>query len=357
MPFQVSISIKKQTNALNLIKDYSVPNDVVVGCVNNSVILTAVVNESLDNHSILWEQILGSAVTWISPQDQLEAEFQILLVDDKIFRFWIDKGTQYETFKDVFVFAKSTERVSFNSTIRLYQSNPTYIISTLPSLKLIEQIEQYDTNNQLVLDSPYTELRFDRSMNTDISSSFELERLISSNLFLDGTDLLKTQNTISIVDNSNNVTSISVEFLNGINQIVQSNIPISTTNIRLVSTRLNALLGTFIPTDLTFNKQIIGGSFTLKRITIYDELSNIALSSSETSTSSTVLNSEIFSMSSSNEELNLNNQTDNYSIQEISVKDPELVLIGLVQTEVVLPTFVNTLTPSLTVTLFNGITI
>jgi hypothetical protein len=52
----------------------------------------------------LWTQQSGSPVTWLEDQDQTMVTFQQPVTrDDKVFRFWLNKGTSYQQYADILV--------------------------------------------------------------------------------------------------------------------------------------------------------------------------------------------------------------------------------------------------------------
>lgn len=76
--------------------------------------LTAVVQtENLAAHQTLWEQLSGTPVTFLGdPANTLEISYaQSVTRDDKVFRFWVNKGTPQEMFSDVEVYGSVLEKV------------------------------------------------------------------------------------------------------------------------------------------------------------------------------------------------------------------------------------------------------
>ena len=98
MPFQVSFSAK--TTPKGVITSFTAGDDQVVVC-DTTVNLEATVIGDLTGHTIIWEQVSGVAVTFITPLDQLAISYTTANFQDKIFRFTIDKGTGIEQFDDV----------------------------------------------------------------------------------------------------------------------------------------------------------------------------------------------------------------------------------------------------------------
>jgi len=101
MPFQVSFSQKAVP--AGIIQAISAGADFSTVCDTN-VTITAIVLGDLLGHTVLWEQVSGSAVTFTSPTDQLEVSYSQTNFDDKVFRFTVDKGTAFEEFDEVTVY-------------------------------------------------------------------------------------------------------------------------------------------------------------------------------------------------------------------------------------------------------------
>lgn len=105
MPFQVSYSHK--ATPAGVINFFDAGADQVTVC-DTTVSMTATVIGDLTGHTIVWEQISGTAVTWITPLDQLSVSYTTATFDDKVFRFYIDKGAAGEQFDDVNIFGAPT---------------------------------------------------------------------------------------------------------------------------------------------------------------------------------------------------------------------------------------------------------
>jgi len=106
MPFQVSFSIFKE--APGVIQYFSAGEDQNVIC-SPLVTLQATVIGDLTGHQIIWEQISGHAVNFTTPLNQLTVQFTPPAInDDKIFRFWIDKGTIEQQYDDINVWTTPT---------------------------------------------------------------------------------------------------------------------------------------------------------------------------------------------------------------------------------------------------------
>lgn len=83
-----------------------VVEDVVLVSCQDIVTLNAIVLGDMDGHTFLWEQIGGPPVTWLEPQNQLMVMYQKNPSEsgqDCFFRFWADKNTPFEQYKDMVV--------------------------------------------------------------------------------------------------------------------------------------------------------------------------------------------------------------------------------------------------------------
>lgn len=94
-----------------------VTKDVLVLC-TNLVSLTATVQGSVLGHTIEWTQLTGSPVTFIGDPASTDISFLYSDREDKIFRFYIDKNTGRDQFKDVLVSSTIAD------TPNLYTSAP-----------------------------------------------------------------------------------------------------------------------------------------------------------------------------------------------------------------------------------------
>lgn len=101
MPFQVIFSTYQQPQGI--ITFFTAGEDQIITCATN-VTLEATVLGDITGHTFLWEQLTGDPVNWLTPQDQFVVQFEQINTDDKSFRFWIDKGTPFEQFDDVWTY-------------------------------------------------------------------------------------------------------------------------------------------------------------------------------------------------------------------------------------------------------------
>lgn len=121
MPFQVVYS--EYSRQPGIINSFDAGADQIAVC-DLEITLTATVDGDLFGHTILWEQISGAPITFITPTDQLTVTYVNAIpgspitggvFDDKVFRFTIDKGStdpnNPEQFDEVNVFGAPTNPV------------------------------------------------------------------------------------------------------------------------------------------------------------------------------------------------------------------------------------------------------
>lgn len=83
----------------------SVQTLMIVSC-DTVITLAATVTGSLANRTVEWVQMSGTTVNWLESRYQVSAMFtQSLVRDDKVFRFYIDRGRTTEMYQDVLVTA------------------------------------------------------------------------------------------------------------------------------------------------------------------------------------------------------------------------------------------------------------
>lgn len=89
------------------------PDEIISLCLT-SVEFNPVLRGIVTGHTYLWEQISGdqSTVTWLTPKNQKDVVIDLGgLKVDRVFRFWISKGTRYEKYYDVCLYGTPFERV------------------------------------------------------------------------------------------------------------------------------------------------------------------------------------------------------------------------------------------------------
>jgi hypothetical protein len=102
-----------------------VPDEIIAQCLT-SVGFTPVLRGVATGHTYLWEQISGdtSSVTWLTPKNQKDVVINLGgLKVDRVFRFWISKGTRYEKHYDIYLYGTPLEKVSWTTTTGLISGN------------------------------------------------------------------------------------------------------------------------------------------------------------------------------------------------------------------------------------------
>lgn len=167
MPFQVSYS--QRAIPAGIIQSFDAGDDAVTIC-DPAFSLTATIVGDLTGHTIEWIQIEGSPVTFTTPLDQLAVTYTQTIFDDKIFRFFIDRGTASEVFDDVSIFGSPTEsrvvnnsntlnNVSLTSTLSL--NGDSVFARLLSGFSVTKQVANADvdvyTNAVLFWNKPITD--------------------------------------------------------------------------------------------------------------------------------------------------------------------------------------------------------
>lgn len=126
MPFQISLS--NGAHPLGVIATFDAGVDQYATCAP-SVTLTATVVGNLGGHQISWEQVTGDTqIIWVTPTNQLTVTYTVIGggSSDRVFRFYVDKGTPIQQYSDITVWGTPTE-------------TQAYAVSSLTVLQSIEQ--------------------------------------------------------------------------------------------------------------------------------------------------------------------------------------------------------------------------
>lgn len=90
-----------------------VPPEILSLCIT-SLEIKPILQGIPDGHTFLWEQISGntSEVTWISDPTDVDLVISLgKIKTDRVFRFWISKGTKYEKYYDVIVYGTPRDEI------------------------------------------------------------------------------------------------------------------------------------------------------------------------------------------------------------------------------------------------------
>jgi len=159
MPFQVTYT--QRAIPSGIIQSISAGEDGIAVCDVNFALTATVIGE-LDGHTILWEQVSGTPVTFDTQLDQLSISYSQTTFDDKVFRFYIDKGGAGEAFDDVTVYGSpvSVNKIAIRNSIPLFNTSTSThgdavslrILSPYPEI----QQDSYAEFNDLATVSPDT---------------------------------------------------------------------------------------------------------------------------------------------------------------------------------------------------------
>ena len=113
MPFQVVYS--SRISAPGVITYFTAGEDQAALCSVNNTLEATVIGDT-EGHTFLWEQMSGNPIVWTSPTDQLLVTYNnpSAIYDDKVFRFWIDKGKPDQQYDEITVFGTPTAKAVFN---------------------------------------------------------------------------------------------------------------------------------------------------------------------------------------------------------------------------------------------------
>ena len=186
MPFFIATSYRQ--TSMGIITSMDAGRDQQLVCASNST-LTATVIGNLAGHSVEWEQISGSTVSFTTPTNQLSVDFTQFAFDDKVFRFTIDKNLPWEMYDELSVFGTPTlvstsaaGQLSKNSFI----NHPTPV-SSITSLREDTPITVVYSNNisrpELLWTLPETPLKITgfEIQTSDGSGVWSVEAVASPN--------------------------------------------------------------------------------------------------------------------------------------------------------------------------------
>lgn len=92
------------------------------------ITLSAQIIGDAGDATFLWEQLSGAPIIWLEAQNQTAVMFQQpALRNDKVFRFWVNKGTPVEKYADVLVTAVPSDAM----TVTIQQMATSYLVGAL----------------------------------------------------------------------------------------------------------------------------------------------------------------------------------------------------------------------------------
>lgn len=89
------------------------PDDIIALCLTG-VTFSPILRGNPKGHTFWWEQVSGdtSNIIWLTPRNQPEISLELgPLKVDRVFRFWIDKGTKREKHYDIAIYGTPFERL------------------------------------------------------------------------------------------------------------------------------------------------------------------------------------------------------------------------------------------------------
>ncbi len=150
---------------------------MLVAC-NDIITLNARVMDTSDQpHTYFWEQISGTPVQWLEDQHQLMVMWrQPTDTSEKVFRFWLDRGTAFEKYQDVLVTTLNRDPINLPTlgdevVVRQNWSDSQIIadssISAMPAPRM-------DKPNGVVVNAPIRALSWTNPSNLQYADSIEL---------------------------------------------------------------------------------------------------------------------------------------------------------------------------------------
>ena len=117
---------------------------MLVSCDIN-ITLNAIVIGDLTGHTVEWAQLSGPPVVWLENIHQLSVMFeQPQIRNDKVFRFYIDKGTKDEIYREVLVTSVARDIVSFTSLASNYAVQHEWVSEEqVTGLKILPGLSAY----------------------------------------------------------------------------------------------------------------------------------------------------------------------------------------------------------------------
>jgi hypothetical protein len=123
---------------------------MVVSC-DTVITLVAQVIGILTDRTYEWVQLTGTPVDWLESRFQTSVMFnQTAVRDDKVFRFYVDKGKRTEAYKDVIVTAvprDTATTVNESSTFQCLPYTSSELIHSITALPGLSAVGQNATNS------------------------------------------------------------------------------------------------------------------------------------------------------------------------------------------------------------------
>jgi len=127
MSFQILISTFRRN--LSSIESISTLGDITVIC-QTYITLTAILQGDITGHTFEWEQTSGFPVDWVGSRFSTTVTFSQTIKNDKTFRFWVDRGTAIQRFRDVNVWNTPTELITASISVNAVQFSQPWLTSS-----------------------------------------------------------------------------------------------------------------------------------------------------------------------------------------------------------------------------------
>lgn len=138
---------------------------------NDIVTLNAILNGDPTGYTFEWVQMSGTPVIWLEDRDQTVVMFQQpVLRDDKVFRFYLNKGKSTERYKEVLVTAVPTDNY-FLSQTKIYSSSSVSALGSPSIISYILNIPVYRPPGSEAISDPQRAVLYNRPSGVVLNSS------------------------------------------------------------------------------------------------------------------------------------------------------------------------------------------
>lgn len=138
---------------------------------NDIVTLNAILNGDPTGYTFEWVQMSGTPVIWLEDRDQTVVMFQQpVLRDDKVFRFYLNKGKSTERYKEVLVTAVPTDNY-FLSQTKVYSSCSVSALGSPSIISYSLNIPVYRPPGSEAISDPQRAVLYNRPSGVSLNSS------------------------------------------------------------------------------------------------------------------------------------------------------------------------------------------
>ena len=177
MGFQVSLCATINSSLITV----SIRPDVISPCIVSLDLIATVTSGRASEHTFLWEQISGSQVVFITPVNQLFVSCTLLDSTDKVFYFWVDKGTAKEVYYIFNYRGTATETTALTGS-NTFICNGLQIDNGSPICSTIFATQQLfipPTSGSIVINDPNLVLRWNLPTNIVGLQGLQVEQIIN----------------------------------------------------------------------------------------------------------------------------------------------------------------------------------